>query len=585
MKKNYDLYLLGRVLKLAGPYKSRFIFTTTLAVLLAVMAPVRPLIIQITIDNYILPADNELLQGLINMIIILIGLLMVESIFRYLFIFSANWLGQTIIRNLRTQVFNHITRLKLQYFDKTPIGTSTTRTINDVETINDIFSQGVITIIADLLTIFAVIAVMFYADWRLTLVTLSVFPLLLLATYIFKEKVKKAFQRVRTQLSRMNAFLQEHITGMKIVQIFNAEENEISKFNEINAEYRKANINTIWYYSIFFPVIEILTALAIGLMVWYGANNVIREITSMGTLIAFIIYLNMLFRPVRMLADKFNTVQMGLVAADRVFTILDKKEVIPNPGTLKPEILKGDITFENVWFAYEGDNFVLKDISFDLEAGKTMAIVGATGSGKTSIINVINRFYEIQQGRILVDGIDSNEYEMSFLRSNIGNVLQDVFLFSGTILENITLRNKDMSFEEVVSAAKICGIHDFIMKLPEGYHFNVLERGATLSYGQRQLISFIRTLVYNPCILILDEATSSIDRESEILIQNAIEKLVANRTSIIIAHRLSTIQHADKILVLEAGEIIESGTHSELLRLNGHYKILHDMQFKDSLVV
>jgi ATP-binding cassette, subfamily B, multidrug efflux pump len=584
LKKQKNKGVLSRVMVLAKPFKGRFISTTVLAIILALLAPARPKIIQLTVDNYIIPANSNLLSDLLFMTMLLIGILLLESFFRYLFIYSANWLGQTIIQKLRTTVFNHITRLRLQYFDKTPIGTSTTRTINDVETINDIFAQGIITIIADLLTIIAIISIMFWEDWRLTLVTLSVFPVLLLSTYIFKEKVKKAFQVVRNQLAKMNAFLQEHISGMKVVQIFNAEEREMAKFRKINAEYTKANINTIWYYSIFFPVIEILTASSIGLMVWYGANSVIRDETSLGVLLAFIIYLNMLFRPVRMLADKFNTVQMGLVAANRVFSILDRKEVIENKGTFSPASIKGDIRFENVWFAYDDENYVLKDINFKLKQGQTVALVGATGSGKTSIINTMNRYYEIQKGKILIDDVEISEYELSNLRSHIGNVLQDVFLFSGTILENITLRDGKIPMEKVIESAKICGIHDFIMKLPGGYQYNVMERGAMLSHGQRQLISFIRALIFDPAILILDEATSSIDRESEILIQNAIDKLISNRTSIVIAHRLSTIQNADLIIVMDQGEIKECGNHTKLIAANGFYKKLYDMQFKKSKV-
>ena len=572
--------LLLRVLSLTNPYKKEFFISTFLAVVLAVIAPARPYLIQITVDEYILPSFNEGLQGLLFMTGILVGLLILESVIRYFFIFITSWLGQSIIKNLRTRVFDHITSLKLKYFDRTPIGTSTTRTINDVETINDIFSEGIITILADLLTIIVIISVMVYIDWRLTLVSLSVFPLLIYATYVFKEKVKVSFHTVRGQVAKMNAFLQEHITGMKIIQIFNAEEEELNKFKEINKDYRKANVQAIWYYSIFFPVIEILTAAAIGLMVWYGANNVIRDMTSLGTLIAFLLYLNMLFRPLRMLADKFNTLQMGLVASERVFNILDTTDRIENNGNYKPDKIKGHIQFKNVWFAYDNEDYVLKDINFELLPGQTMAIVGATGSGKTSIINIINRFYDIQKGEILIDGKPIEQYDLYALRENIGNVLQDVFLFSGTIMENITLRNKEMSRDEVIEAAEICGIHDFIMRLPQGYDFNVMERGATLSLGQRQLIAFIRTLVYDPSILILDEATSSIDRESELLIQNAIEKLISNRTSIIIAHRLSTIQHADIILVLDQGEIKESGNHEQLLTQNGYYKRLYEMQFK-----
>ncbi len=575
--------LLWRVLSLARPYRWQFFTSAFLAVLLAALSPIRPMLIRITVDRYILPADSGLIGPLINMTILLVALLLLESIVRYAFIFMSNWLGQSVIRNLRVRVFDHIVHLRLRYFDRTPIGTSTTRTINDVETINDIFSQGIIMIIADLLTIVAIIGVMLYQDWRLTLVSLSVFPLLILATWLFKEGVKKTFHNVRNALSRMNAFLQEHISGMKIVQIFGAEDREFKKFKEINEQYRKANIKAIWYYSIFFPVVEILTAAAIGLVVWYGANQVIREVSSLGTLIAFLMYLNMLFRPVRMLADKFNVLQMGLVAAERVFRILDMKDYTPNTGKICKERLRGDVRFENVWFAYDDDNYVLRDIRFEMKQGETLAIVGATGSGKSSTISVLNRFYDIQKGHIYIDDIEQREYDLYNLRSHIGMVLQDVFLFSGTIYENITLRNRKMSREEVIAAAKLCGIHNFIMRLPGNYDFNVQERGSTLSMGQRQLIAFVRTLVYNPSILVLDEATSSIDRESEELIQNAIEKLVSNRTSIIIAHRLSTIRYANKILVYEDGRIVEQGSHEELYELGGAYRKLYDMQFKQEL--
>lgn len=570
-----DWQLFKRVLALAKPFKMQFIIATLLALVLAGVSPLRPYLVQQTVDNYILTANQA---GLSRMTMLLIALLVTESICRYSFGFLTSWLGQSVIKNLRVRVFDHILNFRLRYFDTTPIGTATTRAINDVETVNDVFSEGMITIIADLFTIIVVLCIMFYTDWPLTLVSLLTFPLLIYATYLFKEGIKKTFQEVRTQVARMNAFLQEHITGMGVVQIFAAEEQEMQKFIAINQLQTKAHIRSIWYYSVFFPVVEIIIASALGLMVWYGANAVIGGHTTLGTLIAFILYLNMLFYPMRMLADKFNTLQMGMVASDRVFAIIDRNDRIPDTGTINTRF-KGNIAFKQVWFAYNDKDWVLRDVNFELQAGQTLAIVGATGAGKSSVINILNRFYDIQQGSIEIDGKDIRQYELSALRNNIGLVLQDVFLFSGTVYENITLRNPDITMQQVVNAAKLMGAHEFIEKLPNGYYYNVMERGATLSMGQRQLISFIRALVFDPHILILDEATSSIDTETEQMVQYAMEKLVQNRTSIIIAHRLSTIQHAHKIIVLDKGQIAETGNHESLLAVNGLYKKLYDTQF------
>ncbi len=580
-KSQLDWTILLRVLAQARPYKLTFAIAGILAVVLAPIAVLNPYLIQQTIDNYILIFNPE---GLNRMLIWLIVLLFLNGILQYLFIYSTNWLGQSVIRDLRVKVFKHITSLRLKYFDNTAIGTSTTRTINDIETINTVFSQGVITIIADILSMFAVLSVMLYTSWKLTLICLTTFPFLMLSTYIFKEKVKVAFQKVRTQISKMNVFLQERITGMRIVQIFNAEEKELKNFKKINRDYTQANLDSILYYAIFFPVIEILSAISLGLLVWWGARGVIAGDVTLGALIAFPIYLNMLFRPMRMLADKFNTLQMGLVASERVFNVLDNNEFIENKGTLKPIKLNGSIEFQSVHFSYNEGEPILKGINFKVEAGQTLAIVGSTGSGKSTIINILNRFYEIESGQILVDDEDIKNYDLKAYRQRLAVVLQDVFLFSGSVHDNITLRDESITREQVEAAAKMIGADEFIQRLPGAYDYQVMERGATLSMGQRQLISFVRALVFNPNILILDEATSSIDPESEGIIQHAIEKLITKRTSIIIAHRLSTIKHANQIMVLEKGKIVEIGSHEELLKNeNGHYKELYEMQFLEKM--
>ncbi|MFI5170758.1 MAG: ABC transporter ATP-binding protein [Chitinophagales bacterium] len=576
-----DYKIFRRLMKYAGPFKKQFYISTLLAIILSVLVPLRPYLVGISVDNYILDHD---INGLIIISLVSLFVLLSESILKYFFLYITNWLGQSVVKNLRVKVFNHFMGLKLSYFDNTPVGISTTRTINDLETINSVFTEGAIQIIADLLTIIFVITFMFFSNWQLTLVSLISFPLIIYATYIFKEGIKSTFQEVRTAVAKLNSFLQERITGMKIVQIFTAEKTEYENFKLINNEHRKAQVRSVWYYSIFFPVVEIIVAIATALMIWTGAHNVLAGKAELGDIYAFILYLTILFRPLRMLADKFNTLQMGVVSSDRIFKILDTDERIPNNGTVQGSNIKGKINFEDVWFAYKNDEWVLRDVNFEIKEGETLAIVGATGAGKTSIVNMINRFYEIQKGIIKIDDVDINEYELNSLRERIGLVLQDVFLFSGTIMENITLRNENITKEKVISAATMLGAHEFIMKLPGNYDYNVMERGVTLSLGQRQLISFIRALVFDPGILILDEATSSVDTETEQIIQHAIENLITNRTSIIIAHRLSTIQRADKILVLERGEVKESGTHEELLALNGYYKKLYDMQFLKELV-
>ena len=576
-KNSINFKLLARVLREALPYKKLFILAFTFAISLAVLMTIRPYLIKVMVDDYIFNYD---LNGMVRILIYVLLVLVANSIIQYLFLYDINLLGQSVIRDLRIKVFNHINSRKLRYFDTTPIGKSTTRVINDIETINSIFTQGVITIISDLLTVFTVLTIMFLTSWRLSLIILITMPLLVYATYIFKEKVKAAYTKVRNQVAEMNAFLQERITGMRIVQAFGSEKRELDSFKKINRKYTQANLDSILYYAVFFPVVEIISALSLGLMVWWGAKSSLEGLVSPGMLVAFPIYLNMLYRPIRMLADKFNTLQMGLIAAERVFDVLDNTDQIQDEGSVQVDRLKGSVAFEEVDFAYDDEHYVLNEVSFTLEPNQTLAIVGSTGSGKSTIINLLSRFYELNGGRILVDGVDVKDYELNALRSRMAVVLQDVFLFSGSILENITLRNPSISRAQVIESAKMIGAHDFIIKLPGGYDYEVQERGATLSMGQRQLVSFVRALVYQPDILILDEATSPIDPESEDIIQYAIEQLIDKRTSIVIAHRLSTIKNADRVLVLDKGRIVENGSYDELLELeDGHFRKLHDMQF------
>ena len=575
----YDSKLLGRLAKYIQPYKTVFWVSVILTILLAAVAPALPLLVEYTLDHYILSGKGE---GLTNMLILMFALLIAQTIIRYFHTLMTNTLGQSVIRDIRIQVFNHITNLRLKYFDNTPIGRLITRTISDLETIANIFSEGLIQIIGDLLQLVVILGVMFYTDWRLTLVVLIPMPLMIAATYIFKEAMKSAFQSVRLWVSNLNTFLQEHITGMNVIQYFAREDQEMRKFKSINAEHRNAHIRANWYFSIFFPVLEIIVAIATGLLVWYGSKQILADVISPGVVVAFIMYINMIFRPIRELIDKFNTLQMGMVSAERIFDVLDTDEFTPNKGTYKPEHVNGEISFKNVWFAYNDEKWVLKDVTFHVKPGETLALVGATGAGKSSIINILSRFYEIQKGEILLDGVDIREYDLTFLRQTIATVLQDVFLFSDTVLNNINLHNPHISFESIEDAAKKVGAYDFIMRLPGNFNYQVQERGSTLSAGQAQLISFIRALVHNPKILILDEATSSIDTETEGLIQHAIENLMEGRTSIVIAHRLSTIQKADKIIVLDKGEIKEIGTHHELLELEGYYRNLYDLQFNSA---
>jgi ATP-binding cassette subfamily B multidrug efflux pump len=585
-KKVLDLSLLRRVFLYAKPYKTKFYISLLLAIVLAVLSPVRPYLIQLTINVFI--RQNKI-DWIIWITVIQIGLLFLETGMRFYFTFLTAWLGQTVVKDLRVAVYEKVLSLNLSQFDKTPIGTLTTRTINDIEAINDIFADGLIPIIADMLSIIAILGYMFYVDWRLTLISLAAFPILIVATYIFKESVNKSFIRVRNAVAQLNAFVQEHITGMQIVQSFAAENRESAKFSKINTEHRNANINAIFAYSVFFPIVEIVLAVGTGLMVWWAATNAVQMPPAqaaelLGKMVSFYLCLNLLFRPLRVIADKFNVLQMGMVASERVFKVMDNEDIITSEGEYAPNNVKGKLEFDHVSFGYSDDHYVLKDIDFTLEPGQTAALVGHTGSGKTSIISLINRLYHIQKGKIRIDDVNVNDFKLDILRKNIGVVLQDVFLFSGSIMDNLTLRNPAISREQVMNAAKMIDMHDFILRLPGGYDYKVMERGSSLSLGQRQLLSFIRALLYNPSILILDEATSSIDTESELLIQKATETLIQGRTSIIIAHRLSTIRKADKIIVLDKGEIKETGTHDELLSKGGFYAKLYEMQFSKSAV-
>lgn len=573
-----DFKVLKRLFVFARPYKGIFYFLILLTGILSIVGPLRPAIIQRTIDTNVANGDYP---GLVNMILLLLGLLLIQAIIQYLHTFYSSWLGQQIIKDIRVKLYKHIQSLKLQFFDKTPIGRLVTRNVSDIETLSEVFSTGIAGIISDVLQILVILGFMFYMDWGLTLVSLALFPLLILATYVFKEKIKVAFNDVRTAVSNLNTFVQEHITGMSIVQIFSSEEREFKKFKEINREHRRSNIRSVMYYSVYFPVAEVLQAAGIGLIVWYGGGELVQGNIEVGTLIAFIMYNNMFFRPIRMIADRFNTLQMGIVSSNRVLNLMDSEEHIADDGEFKPSTVNGDVSFKDVWFAYNDEDWVLKNISFEVKQGQTIALVGATGAGKSSIINLLSRFYDIQKGEIKVDSTGISTYGLANLRTHISVVLQDVFLFSGSIKDNITLKNSDIPLEKVKEAAELVGAHAFIERLPGGYDYNVMERGATLSVGQRQLISFVRAMVYDPKVIVLDEATSSVDTETEELIQQAIQKMMHGRTSIVIAHRLSTIQNADKILVLEKGEIVEDGTHSSLLEKDGFYSQLHKMQYKE----
>lgn len=581
-KAFFDFALLRRVFGYASPYKKKFYLSVVLAILLAIITPVRPMLIQFTVNEYI---TNEMARMLINITLIQMGLIMVETVMRFFFSFTTAELGQSVVKDMRVATYRKIMNLNLSQFDKTPIGTLTTRTINDIESINDIFSDGLVPIIADLLSILCVLVFMFWTDWQLTLIALIPFPIMIIGTYYFKESINRSFHKVRNAVAALNAFVQEHLTGMSVVQAFAAEGREFEKFKKINREHRNANIKAIFAYSVFFPLVEIVLALSIGLVVWWTSKEALNlHQSQQGTVISFILCLNLLFRPLRVIADKFNVLQMGIIASERVFKVLDNEDfTAPDPpNAYAPAIVKGKIDFENVVFEYNPGNPVLKNVSFSVNPGETIAIVGHTGSGKTTIISLLNRLYHIKSGSIKLDDVNIEQYELDTLRRNIGVVLQDVFLFSGSVIDNITLRNPEIPKEKVIEAARLIEMHDFIMRLPGGYDYNVMERGATLSLGQRQLLSFIRAMLYNPSVLILDEATSSVDTESEQLIQHAIDTLIKGRTSIVIAHRLSTIRKANKIIVLDKGEVKEAGSHEELIEKGGYYARLHEMQFENN---
>jgi ABC-type multidrug transport system fused ATPase/permease subunit len=576
-----DFVLLKRVLAFAEPYRLQFTIAAISAVLLSVLGPMRPMLINYAIDNYILVPNKE---KLLNITALLLGLLFVEAFIQFFYIYLSTWIGQHVIQDLRAKIFKHILSLKMKYFDNTPIGTLVTRAVSDIETIADIFSQGLLVIIAELLKLVVVVIMMIYTDWRLAIITMLTIPILLVATSWFKRNIKASFQDVREQVSQLNTFVQEHIVGMNVVQIFNREQAEYEKFKTINQSHRDAHLRSIFYYAVFFPIVEVLSAMSIGLIVWYGGQGILsgKDIT-VGELIAFILFIHMMFRPIRQLADRFNILQMGIVGSERVFKVLDTDHKITDFGENTLDNMEGAISFKDVDFSYKQDEWVLKGLTFEIKAGQMLALVGRTGAGKTSIISVLNRFYETQKGTIAIDNVNINTIQLANLRENIALVQQEVFLFSDSILNNITLFSSDITRDKIIEAAKEIGVHNFIETLPDTYDYVVGERGVTLSAGQRQLIAFLRVYVRNPKILILDEATSSIDTATEELLQNALEKLSKDRTTIVIAHRLSTIVKADKILHLKDGSVLEEGTHNQLLKSGGAYAEMYDLQESNSL--
>jgi ATP-binding cassette, subfamily B, multidrug efflux pump len=581
--KAYDAKLMKRLLSYIKPYKHYVIFAILLNVVVAALGPIRPYLTKIAVDDYIASSDYK---GLMLISLALFGSLLFQAVIQYFLTYFTQYLGQKTLFDLRTQIFNHIQKLALKFFDKTPIGRLVTRATNDVEALGELFSSGIVMVFSDIFIILWILGFMFFMDFSLSLVTLSVLPVLIYGTFLFRRKARESYRDVRLHLARLNSYMQEHVTGMSVVQIFNKEKDELKRFSDINSDYRQVNIKSIFYYAVFYPSVELLSSIAIGLIIWYGGGEIIQGTLTIGVLFAFIQYTEMFFRPIRDLSEKYNIMQTAMASSERVFKLLDNKTIIRNPeNTAKLENVNGKIEFKNVWFAYNNDEYILKDISFSINPGERIAIVGHTGAGKTSIINILTRFYDINKGEILLDGVNIEKLDKRELRKHISMVLQDVFLFSGSIKSNINLHDNEIGDERVLEAAKIVGADKFIADLPQKYGEEVKERGATLSVGQKQLISFARALAYNPKILILDEATSSIDTETELLIKQAIEKLMVGRTAIVIAHRLSTIQNADKIIVLHKGEIRETGNHQQLLAKKGIYYKLYQLQYKDQEIL